>query len=79
MSTDSPDLIVLQKIRDNKDVQRTIHPIDRLKLLQGFAERDYKPNTANLIDTLFEIIDGLHNRVCKLEEDATTHKLVDKN
>ena len=79
MSTESSDLIMLQKIRDNKDVQRTIHPIDRLKLLQGFAERDYKPNTANLVDTLLEIIDGLHNRICKLEEDATTHKLADKN
>jgi hypothetical protein len=72
MSTDSPDLIMLQKIRDNKDVQRTIHPIDRLMLLKEFAERDYKPNTTNLIDTLLEIIDGLHNRICKLEEATTT-------
>jgi hypothetical protein len=41
-------------------------------LLKEFAERDYKPNTANLIDTLLEIIDGLHNRICKLEEAAAT-------
>lgn len=67
---DSPDLIVLQKMRDNKDIRQTEHPIDKLKLLQEFAERDYKPSTANLINALLEIIDGLHNRICKLEEKA---------
>ncbi len=56
-------------MRDSKDVRQTEHPIDKLKLLQEFAMRDYKPNTANLIDPLLDIIDGLHNRISKLEEE----------
>ena len=62
----SPEL--LQKIRDNKEVRNTIHPMDRLQLLKTFAERDYVPNTANLIETLLAIIDGMHTRICDLEE-----------
>ena len=64
--TASPEL--LQKIRDNKEARNTVHPVDRLQLLKTFAERDYVPNTANLIDALLAIIDGMHTRICNLEE-----------
>jgi hypothetical protein len=62
----SPEL--LQKMRDNKEVRNTAHPMDRLQLLKTFAERDYFPNTANLIEALLTIIDGMHTRICDLEE-----------
>ena len=71
MSMNSPDLVLLQKMRDAKDIRQTEHPIDKLKLLKGFAERDYKPNTENLIETLLTIIDRLHTRLCNLEEELT--------
>jgi hypothetical protein len=64
--TASPEL--LQKIRDNKEVRNTAHPMDRLLLLKTFAERDYVPNTANLIEALLTIIDGMHTRICDLED-----------
>ena len=60
--TASPEL--LQKIRDNKEARTTVHPVDRLRLLKTFAERDYVPNTANLIEALLAIIDGMHTRIC---------------
>ena len=65
MSSSSP--VMLQKIRDDNDIHQVEHPIDKLKLLQQFAERDYNPNTAHLISTLLTIIDGLHSRICALD------------
>lgn len=67
MSLNSPDLLLLQKMRDAKDIRQTEHPIDKLQLLKSYASRDYKPNTENLIDALLSIIDGLHTRICELE------------
>ena len=64
---DSPSLLLLQKMRDAKDIRQTEHPIDKLQLLKSYAARDDKPNTENLIDTLLTIIDGLHMRICVLE------------
>ena len=68
----SPEL--LQKMRDNKEVRNTAHPMDRLLLLKTFAERDYVPNTANLIEALLTIIDGMHTRICDLEEKLDPQK-----
>ena len=68
MPIDSPDLIIYQQIRDAKDIRQTEHPIDKLQLLQEFAKRDDKPKMEALIATLLRIIDGLHTRICVLEE-----------
>jgi hypothetical protein len=60
--------LLRRKISDNKKVHETTHPMDRLALLQTFAERDSDTNTATLINTLLTIIDGLHTRLCNVEE-----------
>jgi hypothetical protein len=46
----------------------TIHPIDRLKLIQELSNTNGDPLISNLIEALLTIIDGLHNRICELEE-----------
>ena len=45
-----------------------MHPIDQLNLLLTSAKNDGSTNIATLIETLLTIIDGLHNRICELEE-----------
>ena len=49
----------------------TIHPIDRLKLIQELSNANGDPLISNLIETLLTIIDGLHSRICDLEEAQT--------
>jgi hypothetical protein len=45
-----------------------MHPIDQLNLLLASANRGSDINIATLIEALLTIIDGLHNRICELEE-----------
>ena len=66
--TSLDSLGMLQKMVDKKTIKNIEHPIEKLKRLQQFADRDYDPNTASLIDALLMIIDGLHERICKLDE-----------
>ena len=61
-------LEILQKMVDIKTIKNIEHPIDKLKRLKQFADRDYDSNTVSLIDALLMIIDGLHERICKLDE-----------
>ena len=46
-----------------------MHPIDQLNFLLESAKNDGNTSTATLIESLLIIIDGLHNRICELEEE----------
>lgn len=59
---------MLQTIRDDKDLRQTDHPMDRLMMLLDIAERDENVQQKHLVACLLEIIDGLHKRICELED-----------
>ena len=48
-----------------------MHPIDQLNFLLESAKRDGDVTIVTLIETLLTIIDGLHTRICELEEERT--------
>lgn len=53
---------------DHETLSRIQHPMDRLEMLLTMATRDNNITQEHLIETLVAIIDGLHTRICDLED-----------
>ena len=53
---------------DRQTLSRIQHPMDRMETLLTMATRDNNITQKHLIETLLTIIDGLHARICNLED-----------
>lgn len=61
-----------QQSNDTIQFSSVENPMDRLELLRIIATRDQANGVASLIDTLLTIIDGLHTRICTLDDKVAT-------